>query len=150
MDSVLVGVDTSRLSRCAARFTLERAVRYNWSVTIIYVINWSPYKLSTKEDNERRPLKRKQEISRAESDVIKPLMEWISAENLYPDPSRITTLIRHGRPSETIVNMAKGGGYDLIVVGRAGESSFRSAFFGSTASRVAQNSPVPVVVVPCS
>ncbi|UYG08994.1 universal stress protein [Halomonas sp. M4R1S46] len=148
MDSVLVGVDRSRRSWRSVKFALERAAMHDWDVTIVHVINWSPYKFSTKEDNERRPIKRQQEISRAESDVIKPLMEWISEENLYPDTTKVTTLIRHGRPSDTIIKLAKSGDYDLIVVGRAGESRMRSALFGSTASRVAENSSVPVVVVP--
>lgn len=148
MDSVLVGVDRSYRSRRAVRFALEKAEAWNWSVTIVYVINWSPYRFSTKEDNERRPLKRQQEIVQAETDVIAPLLEWVSDEDLYSHLSNITTLIKHGRPSDIMTKMAKNSGYDLIVIGRAGESKLRSAIFGSTASRVAENSPVPVVVVP--
>ncbi len=147
MDSVLVGVDHSQSSRRAVQFALERALINSWRITIVHVINWSPYKFSTKEDNERRPLRRKQEIDRAHAEIIQPLLDWIAAEGRFTNID-ISTDIKHGRPSEVLADMAKDEGHDLIVVSRTGESNLRTAIFGSTANRLAQHSPVAVVVVP--
>lgn len=147
MKSVLVGVDHSQSSRRAVQFALERAQLNSWHITIAHVINWSPYKFSTKEDNERRPLRRKQEVERAHAEIIQPLLDWIAAEGHFTNID-ISTDIKHGRPSEVLADMARGDEHDLIIVGRTGESNLRNAIFGSTASRLAQHSPVAVVVVP--
>lgn len=60
MGSVLVGIDHSQSSRRAVAFALERAQKTAWHVNIVHVINWFPYRFSTKEDNDRRPLRRKE------------------------------------------------------------------------------------------
>lgn len=147
MESVLVGVDHSQSSRRAVQFALQRAQVNYWHITIVHVINWSPYRFSTKEDNERRPLRRRQEIERAHSGIIQPLLDWIAAEEHFSSMD-ISTHIKHGRPSEILEDMARENNHDLIIVGRTGESNLRHAIFGSTANRLAQHSPVPVVVVP--
>lgn len=147
MDSVLVGVDRSQSSRRAVQFALERALVNSWHITIVHVINWSPYRLSTKEDNERRPLRRKQEIERARAEIIQPLLDWVAADKRFTNID-ISTHIKHGRPSEVLADLAKDEGHDLIVVSRTGESNLRTAIFGSTASRLVQHAPVAVVVVP--
>lgn len=148
MESVLVGIDHSISSRRAVEFALERAQKTAWRVTIVHVINWSPYRFTTKEDNDRRPLRRKEEASRAEAEVIQPLLDWIATENRFANVIPLTTYIKHGRPSEVLADMANDEGHDLIIVARTGESNLRHAIFGSTANRLVQHSPVPVVVVP--
>ena len=147
MESVLVGVDLSDSSRRAVRFALERARVNDWRVAIVYVINWSPFAFNPPEDNEARPAVRKAEIAKAQSVVIDPLLSWAASENLS-NGVKVTSTIRHGRPSEVLGDVAQEDGHDMIVVGRTGESHLRSAIFGSTAYRLVQHAPVPVVVVP--
>lgn len=55
MESVLVGVDHSESSRRALRFALERARVNSWHVSVVHVINWSPYTAPTLEENDYRP-----------------------------------------------------------------------------------------------
>jgi nucleotide-binding universal stress UspA family protein len=147
MESVLVGVDHSESSRRAARFALERARVNRWRVTIAYVVNWSPYSFNPPEDNESRPAVRQAEIRRAQTGIIDPVLKWAASEKLSDDVE-LASMIRHGRPSEVLADIAQENGHDLIVVGRTGESNLRSAIFGSTANRLVQHAPVPVVVVP--
>lgn len=147
MDSVLVGVDQSESSRRAVRFALERARVTHWRVTIAHVINWSPYTFNPAPDNEARPVARRAEIQRAQERIIDAVLGWAESEKLS-DGVQVSSLIRHGRPSEVLADLAAGDDHDLIVVGRTGESHLRSAIFGSTANRLVQHAPVPVVVVP--
>lgn len=147
MESVLVGVDHSESSRRAVKFALERARINDWRVRIAHVINWSPYTFNPPGDNEARPVARQAEIDRAQIEVIDPILKWIDAEDLAGDVE-VDTVIRHGRPSEVLADMADDGGYDLIFVGRTGESNLRTAIFGSTASRLVQHASIAVVVVP--
>jgi universal stress protein A len=56
-------------------------------------------------------------------------------------------LIRVGNPFEEIVNAAKETGVDLIVIGSHGSGGLGRLLLGSTAERVIQYAPCPVLVV---
>lgn len=53
---------------------------------------------------------------------------------------------RVGKPHEAIVNVAKNGNFDLLVIGPHGDRPRRSRFLGTTADRVVRTSAVPVLV----
>lgn len=59
-------------------------------------------------------------------------------ENIY-----VTT----GMPVEEILDQAKEGSYDLIVMGTHGHGFLFSAVIGSTAQKMVQKSDIPVLVV---
>src|SRR5215469_1970978 len=54
--------------------------------------------------------------------------------------------MRPGHPAELISRVASDGGYDLIVLGRRGHF-VRDHLLGSTADRVAEHAPCPVMIV---
>lgn len=148
MESVLVGVDSSEESRRALGFALRRAKLNEWRVTVAHVVNWNRYStFHTHEDNERRPVVREQEIEQANSELLQPLLAEANSEGLL-DGVQLDTVIRHGRPSEVLADLAEEQQHDLIVVGRTGDSQLKTAFFGSTSLRLVQHASVPVVVVP--
>ena len=145
MKSILVGADRSEGSRRALAFALQRAKVNQWEVTLAHVIQWSPYSFPTLEDNETRPVVMKEAIERAQAEILDPLLSW--AREAFPD-IEIATEIRHGKPSEVLADLAYAKEHDMIFVGRTGDANLRVAIFGSTANRLAQHAPVPVVVVP--
>lgn len=148
MESILVGVDLSDGSRRALRFALKRARINDWQVMVVNVVNWSRYStFTTHEDNERRPVTRREEIERANARIIEPLLAEARADGSLGDVP-VTTTVRHGRPSEVLADLAIDPGHDMIVVGRTGDSNLKAAIFGSTASRLVQHATVPVMVVP--
>ncbi|WP_145943486.1 universal stress protein [Corynebacterium glyciniphilum] len=147
MESVLVGVDRSVNSQRAIRFAMERAKANSWRVTVAHVINWNPYRPTTPQENENRPVRFAAEMERAKEKVIAPMLKH-AEEQHWSDGVEVDTVVRFGRPSEVLADIAATGGFDIIVVARAGESNLRVAIFGSTASRLAQYATVPVVVVP--
>jgi len=51
-----------------------------------------------------------------------------------------------GRPAELISRFAADGGYDLVVLGHRGHF-LRDHLLGSTADRVAEHAPCPVMIV---
>ncbi len=59
-------------------------------------------------------------------------------ENIY---------VTSGFPVEEIIGHARNGNYDLIVMGTHGHGFLYSAFIGSTAKKIVQQSEIPVLVV---
>ena len=70
------------------------------------------------------------------------IAEQMRANGLQAEP-----LLRHGNPYEEIVKAAKEFGVDLIVIGSHGYTELGRLVLGSTADRVLQNAPCPVLVV---
>jgi nucleotide-binding universal stress UspA family protein len=54
--------------------------------------------------------------------------------------------VRPGHPAELISRVAADGGYDLVVLGHRGHF-LRDHLLGSTADRVAEQAPCPVMIV---
>jgi nucleotide-binding universal stress UspA family protein len=54
--------------------------------------------------------------------------------------------VRPGHPAELISRVAADGGYDLVVLGHRGHF-LRDHLLGSTADRVAEHAPCPVMIV---
>jgi nucleotide-binding universal stress UspA family protein len=55
--------------------------------------------------------------------------------------------LESGPPAQTIVEIAKTGGYDLIVIGTHGRTGIVHALLGSVAERVVRHAPCPVLSV---
>ncbi len=60
---------------------------------------------------------------------------------------KISTRVLEGKPSEKIVEAAKEGSYDLIVMGSRGLGGVKEFFLGSVADRVACESKITVTIV---
>ncbi len=59
----------------------------------------------------------------------------------------VTTAKSIGEPALEIVEFAKGGHFDLLVVGTHGRTGLRHALLGSTAERVVRRAGCPVLTV---
>jgi nucleotide-binding universal stress UspA family protein len=57
------------------------------------------------------------------------------------------TAVLSGRPAHAIVEHAKEGGFDLIVMGTHGRTGLSHVVMGSVAERVVQKAPCPVLTV---
>ncbi len=142
-DTILLAVDGSPGSGRARDFAKARAIAGNAKIVLAYVIEWSPYTFNTPEENEARHKRREEEVDRAHSSVIAPF-----AQELRDGGVAVDTVVRHGNPSETIIELAKQHDADQIFIGRRGETKLKSLIFGSVAANLVQASPVPVTVVP--
>jgi nucleotide-binding universal stress UspA family protein len=59
----------------------------------------------------------------------------------------LKTIIRPGHPAQTIVQVAKEGKFDLVLVGHTGLSGVWAAFLGTTAEKVSRHAPCSVLIV---
>ncbi|MCG8360458.1 MAG: universal stress protein [Kiloniellales bacterium] len=142
-DILLVGVDGSDTGKRAADFAAARAKDSGAQLVVAYVIEWSPYTFNTPQENEERHKRREEEISRAESQVIEPLVKALSGQGITAKG-----VVRHGHAAEVLSQLATEEGAGQIFIGRRGLSKLQSLLFGSVAGSLVQISPVPVTVIP--
>jgi nucleotide-binding universal stress UspA family protein len=142
-ETVLVGVDRGEASTRAVEFATDRAKRNGWEILLVHVINWSPYAMMTPTENEQRHRDRQREIEYATEQIIAPMRAIVDGAGVP-----VRTEVRHGKPSDTLIDLAEANDVVHIIVGRLGDSGLREAIFGSVASRLVQHASVPVTVVP--
>jgi nucleotide-binding universal stress UspA family protein len=142
-DTLLVGVDGSETSRRAADFAAARARAGKARLVVAYVIEWSPYTFNTPEENEVRHKRREEEIARATTQVLDPLVAELRATGL-----EVEGVVRHGHAAEALSALAVEYGAAQIFIGRRGVSKIAALLFGSVAGSLVQVAPVPVTVVP--
>lgn len=143
MDTIVVGVDNSEASTRAVEFAVARAQFNQWKIVLAHVIPWSPFSFNTPSENEHRTREKKREIAAANEQILDP-MGAIAKKGEVP----FDEVVRHGKPSETLMELCDEVKAVHIIVGRTGDSGLREAVFGSVASRLAQQANVPVTVVP--
>ena len=59
----------------------------------------------------------------------------------------LKTILRAGHAAKTIVEVAKEGGFDAVLVGHSGHSEVWAAFLGTTAEKVSRHAPCSVLIV---
>lgn len=59
----------------------------------------------------------------------------------------VETELRRGHPARTIVDVAKAGGFDLVVMGHSGHSQAWTMFLGTTVEKVSRHVPCSVLIV---
>lgn len=127
----------------AIEHAAEQAARSSAALHIVHVIEWSPYRFLTPQELEERHKRRTEESTRAEKEVIAPVLTELKGKNIAA-----TGEIRYGNVVELLAEIAQKRHANAIIMGRSGGSSFGGRIFGSAAMGLAQVSPVPVTIVP--
>ncbi|MGB5212807.1 MAG: universal stress protein [Anderseniella sp.] len=140
---ILLAVDGSPGSGKAIKFALECAKNSGAKVIVAYVIEWSPYSFNTPEENAERHQRRNQEIDRATSSIVDPVVAKLKKAGIDAAGQ-----VRHGHPAQTLAELAQETDASQIFIGRLGETGLKSMIFGSVAANLVQTSSVPVTVVP--
>lgn len=144
MSSVLmVGVDCSECSNRAIDYAAEHAKRSNARLYVAHVIEWSPFSFSTVEENAERHKRREEEIQRAHSEVVDPLVSRLKGEGID-----VEGLVRHGHVADTLCDLANENNVTNIIVGRQGTSMLKAHVFGSVGARLVQVAECAITVVP--
>ena len=142
-NTVLLAVDGSEGSDRALAHARMRAKSSGAKVVVAYVIEWSPYSFNTPEENAERHNRRESEIERANKLIVAPALDRLAKDGI-----EAAGVVRHGPPSETLIDICAEQKAAQIVIGRRGQSGLKALLFGSVAGNLIQTAPVPVVVVP--
>jgi len=142
-NQIVVAYDGSAAGQRAAVHAAEVAQQSSAGLIIAHVLEWSPYSFLTAEEVAERHKRRGEELARAETAVVTPLMADLARRGITA-----TSDIRYGHVAETICTIASESGAAQIIIGRTGERGIATRLFGSVAGTLAQIAPVPVTIVP--
>ena len=140
---LMVGVDCSECGERAIEYAIDQAKRSDAKLLVAHIIEWSPFSFSTVEENFQRHKRREEELKRAYSEVIDPVVNRLKAEGLSAEG-----LVRHGNVADTLHELAVENGVTNIILGRQGTSRLKAHVFGSVGSHLVQAAECPVTVVP--
>jgi nucleotide-binding universal stress UspA family protein len=143
---ILVPVDYSEHSRASVLVAANLAKATGAEVDIVHVWDRPMYV------SDGVMVRREGEEHRSLADLIrdnaeKEMSDFLSTLAL-PEGVKTSHRMCSGEPAQALVDEAKTGNYDLIVVGTHGRAGVLHLLLGSTAERLIRLSPVPVLVVP--
>jgi nucleotide-binding universal stress UspA family protein len=136
---ILLAIDGSEHANRASKSTLELVIQLgNVSITILHVSTSAPSRrelLQTNFDVHSLLENQAHRIVRETEDAFK------SVGILY------TFQVALGDPATEIIDRAKEGEYDLIIMGKRGLDPLRQVLLGSVSQKVLQHAPCPVMIV---
>ncbi|MCQ2296461.1 MAG: universal stress protein [Bacteroidales bacterium] len=134
MRSIIVGTDFSKGSIVALELAIDIANKMNCDVSLIWV---KREKMLMSEDQLN-------EMANVAQQKLVALCEKYRPRMLY---GKIRWEICSGKVAAVIARQATHENAPLIVIGTNGASGFEKYWMGSTAVRIVQEAPVPVITV---
>jgi nucleotide-binding universal stress UspA family protein len=150
---ILVAIDGSEPANKALDFALGLAEKYSAEITLLNVyqpitplfyfpatseIGYTPISPPIPEASLSKELKAQHE---------KVLSEAFKKASRDKPNLKITKMLSEGRPSDEIIEAAKEGKFDLIVMGSRGVGRIKEIFLGSVSDRVADEAKCSVLIV---
>jgi universal stress protein A len=141
----LVPIDFSEHSKKTIQYATQLAALTGASIRLLHVFQIPEYPAAFYHGLylEHEAVRIHLETAKREATAqLSQIADQMRAKGLEAEP-----ILRPGNPYEEIVNVAKEIGVDLIVIGSHGFAGLGRLLLGSTADRVLQYAPCPVLVV---
>ncbi len=135
---ILIANDGSAGARLALRVAVDLAKRYGAELHSISVEEGIPHYAATIGEVDEFKKEANEYFKKVNDDAI----ELAKKEGIELRPHVIT-----GHEVETIVNFARDGEFDLLVIGFMGHSRIFGRVWGSTSQSITRLAPCTVVVV---
>lgn len=135
---ILVGYDGSQGSKAALARALSLVKEFDASVCALSVEGKLPRYAATLGEVEEVERERHEYFDALQVEAVRLAREW---------EVPLDTCVAPGPAAETIVQHARDGGYDLIVLGHKGHSRLHQYIIGATTDRVAHLAPCSVLIV---
>ena len=154
---ILFATDLSETARHAVSYACNIGSTYNAEVHAIHVVpdvldeysSGTGIDLSHTVDADKHDEFNRMNVERAKllmHERMRASSRMILSEMPHCPLSEDRILIRTGDPVREILDAAKEGGFDLIIMGTHGYGEFDEIFLGSTAGGVILRSHIPVLV----
>jgi len=142
---LLVAVDGSEQSYKALDHAVAIAEKFDSKLLLLTVISTLVPPFLTDESFDPTTYTKYQErTNELYHNMLKDADEMVSVK--HPNLN-IHTILREGRPSATIVDVAEKEGCDMIVMGSRGIGGIKGWVLGSTSHRVAVSCKKPVMII---
>jgi len=140
MKKILVPIDSSNHSKRVLIKARELGRVFNSEITILNVASFTDedfYKGYDKSQNEYSTT-----IVKSREILLK------SAKDGFQDyPGIVNTLYKVGNVADVILDTAKEGDYDLIIMGSRGLGTFSRTLLGSVSNNVLNHSDISVLII---
>lgn len=143
---ILVPIDGSKSADYALDFALDLAGKYSAEVMVITVCD-DPAPSLVAKGMLYTPVTTEDYLKRFMDFHEKILLEAINKVKKFNPKLKVSIKLLHGRPADKIVETAKEGVFDLIVLGSRGLGGIKEFFLGSVSDRVADEASCPVLIV---
>ena len=142
---ILVAIDGSEHADKALGFALDLAEKYSATITLVNVFQVPMFGYLGEPFAYPALLAEfTNEVKRMHEQILSKALK--KAKELKPN-LKISTVLEEGRPSDKIVETAKEGNFDLIVMGHRGLGRVKEFFLGSVSDRVADEAHCPLLIV---
>ena len=135
---ILIANDGSEGARHALKVAIDLAKKYNSELHSISVEEGVPHYAATIGEVE--------EFRKEANEFFKQINDEAIGE-ARREGIELQSKVQAGHEVETIVNYAKQGQFDLLVIGFMGHSKIFGRVWGSTSQNITKLSPCTVVVV---
>jgi nucleotide-binding universal stress UspA family protein len=140
----VVGMDGSEASQRALSFAKRQVslIQDEYLLLLVSVVEWSPYKFQTTQENAERKKRKKEEVQLAQDRIIEPALSELKSHGYSAKG-----IVIHGNAATALNNVATEYGAEQIFVARSTESGFSARVFGSVTANLVMTASVPVTVV---
>ena len=136
--NILVALDRSPTAKRALEEAADLAVAQNARLTIIAVAPDVPGAAPVAGVD---PTVMAHDLETETQKLIREAVESL------PEELPVTTVLKHGKPGERIVEQLKAGQHDLLAMGSRGRSRAAESIIGSTAGYVHWHARVAMLVI---
>jgi universal stress protein A len=144
-DKILLPIDFSEHSKRTVAYAMKTASRHNSTIYLLHVFQIPDYVVSPYARRRQNSAEVQSQVAAAEQEARESLEAF--AVELSKKGIKVQSYLRVGYPFDEIVLMAHHFKIDLIIIGSHGRGAISRLLVGSTAERVVEHAPCPVLVV---
>jgi nucleotide-binding universal stress UspA family protein len=148
---ILVPVDGSEPSNNALKHAMDIAEKFSSEVTLLAVVSRVMIPIFPDEGFGAAPMTAAKDMAQYQErmrviyqNVLEEAQEKMKEKHSH---LKVNTLLKEGRPSSTIVEIAENEDHDLIVMGSRGIGGITGWILGSTSRRVVDSCTKPILIV---
>ncbi len=144
-ERILVPIDFSEHSKSTVSYATRFAASHNSTIYLLHVFQIPDYVVTPYARRKQNCVEVQSQIDSAEQEARETLEMF--AQELATKGIKVQPHLRVGYAFDEIVLMAKHFDVDLIVIGSHGRGGIKRLLVGSTAERVVEHAPCPVLVI---
>jgi universal stress protein A len=144
-ERILVPVDFSKHSKTTVSYATKTASKHGSTIYLLHVFQIPDYVVTPYARRRQNSAEVQSHVDAAEQEARETLESF--AAELLKKGIKVQPYFRVGYPFDEIVLLANHFNVDLIVIGSHGRGSLSRLLVGSTAERVVEHAPCPVLVV---